>query len=101
MNQPYQRVDDGVGAGLVGGAAVGAATVAAARLGLPKMNQTQYLKPTLAGKANSFLFGGEKIKGSQRIPFTNNGIGRRSGRTAAVGIIGGALLGGILDGANN
>jgi hypothetical protein len=122
-NQPYQRVDDGVGAGLIGGAVVGAAGYGATAYGLPKMKQTSpSLRMNNAGGSvnidpnvlkglsndqrkkmgvNSEFKKSSKPSRASQVNKTLFGSGKRKAITAGASIIGSSIIGASIDGANN
>ncbi|GAK42026.1 hypothetical protein TCA2_4518 [Paenibacillus sp. TCA20] len=118
-NNPYNRVDEGIGSGLVAGAVVGGASMAglqfggtqaarglrnmanpvlsrnaAARAidgGIPKMATAQ----GVAASGAKHL--GNGIRGARKMAF---GGGRNKLLSYGVGALGGAAIGGIADGMN-
>lgn len=123
-NQPYNRVDDGIGTGLLGGAVVGGVGVLGASAAFPRMNQSKTTGVLTTNNAKgsvnidpkvlSQLSDKQKVEHgigdsfkkaskptiANRLDKTMFGSGRRTAVTAGAGIIGGALLGGAIDKAN-
>lgn len=119
-NEPYQRVDDGIGNGLIAGGIIGAAAYGGAYVGLPRMKQTEpvlsmknnagsiNIDPSLLKKMtdeqkakmgidDSFK---ESTRPSQaaRLHKTIFGSGiKRAAIAGGVSVLGGAILGGTID----
>lgn len=141
-NNPYQKVDDGIGGGLIGGAAIGSAVAYGAYAGTrmargkqltnarSQMSQARELRNNVMRNASPDIFGvmkgnmaaqgsriaqdsaragtkggaggmHNKLFGGTKIGAGKMRMGRRTAATAAASVIGGALLGGVIDGANN
>jgi hypothetical protein len=116
-NQPYNRVDNGMGAGgmvaggLIGGAAMGGLAWGSSAYSNHIAEQMSKAgsaskaynigNGTMSRMANSIqheMFGGKAMKETKNvIPFMRGGLSKRSAFSLGAGIVGGALLGGLMD----
>lgn len=124
-NQPYQRVDDGIGAGLIGGAVVGGALAGGAYFGLPHLRgrgKTVMSSSLKGGNVNidpSVLktlnaeqkaqmgidesFTERKLRGNKigkKMHGKMFGSGRRAAVTGGISLLGGGIIGAGIDGMN-
>lgn len=119
-NQPYGRVDDGIGAGLVGGAVIGGATTAAYQFGGKSVanftaSTADKLSASMAQKQLPFSQGNIPGKVSQSFANLANtgkdlsnalhtksfvGSGKKKAVTYGASVLAGSLLGGIGDAMN-
>ncbi len=95
-NQPYQRVDDGIGSGLVGGAVVGAAALGGFHAAGRQMAKTVASNPLTGvrgkGLASSIAEQHGKFKHMS---------GKRKALAYGGSVLAGSLLGGVTDALNN
>jgi hypothetical protein len=124
-NNPYHRVDDGIGAGLVTGALLGGGSVAAANYLLPRFSPSATASSgpggsvTVSPAVMSRMSESEKaamgiqetrqgsnwaskahsaLFGGDKVGWGKFKMGRKSAITAGAGVLAGALLGGAIDG---
>lgn len=118
-NQPYQRVDDGVGAGFVGGALAGGAAAGAAHKwgakGLSALSNVNNNTALTRSMGTDGEYGSKYNKIARQHEAAGNGIQKASslhkkgfaggwkGKAAAYGgsVLAGGLLGAGLDAAND
>jgi len=110
-NNPYNRVDDGIGAGVVGGAVIGGAAMAGFQYGAGRLSSSITNRPIRMGGGGSFGTKAKGYAGSQvrraaaRTGAMHNkfmaGSGKRKALTYGAAALGGALLGGIADSVND
>jgi hypothetical protein len=109
-NQPYGRVDNGIGTGLMGGAIIGAAATAGAQFGgAMAVSKMRDYKATLRDRAaftgsdldrnryENLTKATHKVNGYRKAAF---GSGWRKAVSYGVGALAGAAIGGAID-ANN
>lgn len=115
-NQPYQKAHDSAFNGAVYGGLAGGALVGGINYGSNKYishideqmkkaaspskaaNIGDRFLPQLAMNTQDKMFGGDIIKHSKNVPFASKGVGARGAITAGAGIIGGSILGALIDG---
>lgn len=123
-NEPYQRVDDGIGEGLVAGAVAGAAAIGGAKMILPRIPQTvktakidndlgsinidESVLKKLTDEQKAAMGIPKNLKAGSRpsraaeLNKSLFGSGRRRAAIAAgVSVLGGALIGAGLDALND
>jgi hypothetical protein len=122
-NQPFQRVDDGIGAGLISGAVVGAAATYGMNRGMNYLanrrfrgnpnadaydnmaNSIKHQQSRAKWKArHASLFGGDqKLFHSNIHPVIDKvgGMSRRAAITAGLGVLAGSIIGASIDAMND
>lgn len=112
-NNPYRRVDDGIGSGLVGGAVIGAGVAGGFQMGgralsgalsgrgpirLPQNAGNYSMRSMAAGQARRYAGkAGATLQGLHTSAF--GGSGKRKAAAYGLAAAGGAVLGGLIDGA--
>lgn len=91
-NQPYQKVDDGIGSGFIGGAVVGAAAVGGFHAGGRQLASAVASNPVTKNK----LMGAGTSIAENHMKFKNMS-GKRKALTYGGSILAGSLLGSAFD----
>lgn len=118
-NMPYQRVDDGVGAGFIGGALAGGAVAGTAGFQVNRANaffkdrknnlkdkhfemKTMGASDYELSKVSKAITNNSKMRGSiNNLHKTTHGSGKRKAISIAGSVLAGGILGATIDAANN
>ncbi len=106
-NNPYKRVDDGIGAGLVSGAVIGGAAAAGFHRQGGAIANRMATTPIRMGQTagTGSRMGPRMVQAGQRMGGFHaknfGGSGRRKALAYGAAALGGAILGGSIDGMRN